>query len=67
MTDRYANRESYRSVVSGEGLRYFRATVKETDLLIGVSELWENGDGASLRLEELALQAVKEARGFVER
>lgn len=56
MTDRYANRGSYRSLVSGEGLSYFRVTVKETDLLIG----------ASCALQEPALQAIEEARAAVE-
>ena len=57
MTDPYANRESYRSRVSGGDLSYFRVTVKETDLLIG----------ACSPLEEIALEAVREIRAAIER
>lgn len=55
--DPFINRNTYRSLVSGDGLTYFRVSVKETDLLIG----------AARNLNGPALRAIQESRQMVEK
>lgn len=55
MTDPYADRASYRSLVTCEGLRYFRVTEGESDLIIG----------ASRDLSRQARQLLREARAEI--